>query len=109
MKFLVYRLSDKRIIRELDDYGNEAFFRNLYYEKQSNFSGTMRPAKITHDFRVCCISDAIIVKRNFRKYIVKHGAEQFLIPPEKSLVQRLQTVLLKCMRNLRKTFCIDNT
>lgn len=103
MKYLIYRLSDRRVIRTLDDlHVNENFFRDLYYEDQANFSGTMRLAKLTSEFGVCCTNDAVVIRRGFRKYLVKHGAEQFLIPPEKSIVQRLQTVLFQCMKNLRK-------
>lgn len=84
MAVIIYRLSDKRVLKKFDGpYEAEDFLEEHKYHKKTIFSGFFYPMKSFDELNmiVASIHDIDIVKQYGHEYVVKHGYETYALPP----------------------------
>lgn len=95
MGFLIYRISDKKIIKRFTDiYEAENFLRDRSYSKKADFTGGFYPSKSfdERDLAVGSSNEILTAKRQGFEYVTKHGHETYVLPPV-SRVGILQRIL----------------
>jgi hypothetical protein len=104
MAFLIYKISDKRVIKRFDDpFEAENFLKDRNYRKKANFTGFLRGLKSFGErgLAVGSSCDILTAKRQGFEYVIKHGSETYILPePNKGFFKKILNISMEAINHL---------